>query len=229
MCGRADRYEVAQSDGPIDGADIAAAQPVGAAPDPAEPGTDQAVLLPAPVKRYVALRAVDEQGNVGRTVSVDTAAGGGAPPPGGNAARRCLPRRLKITPTRIGHVRLGARLTSVRRRYRVLRRGRRVTRLCVRGGGRFLVAGRRRRVSFIASTARGHRARGAAPAQRRRKGRPSGARRVRRGLFVGTRGAKGRVVYGVRRGRFNFVAVVRRADARRTGALSRRLRVLGLR
>jgi len=201
------------------------------------------VFLPSSVKRYVALRAVDEQGNVGRTVSVDTAApggpgagggtgtGGGRGGAGGNTgggARPCVARRLNITSTRIGGVRLGARLASVKRRYRVLRSGRRATRLCVRGGGRFLVAARRGRVVFIASTARGHRTRGAGPA-RRRKGNPVRARRVRRGLLVGTRGKRGRVVYGVRRGRFTFVAVARKADARRTAALSKRVRSLRLR
>ncbi len=46
---------------------------------------------------------------------------------------------------------------------------------------------------------------------------------------IGTRRGRGRIVYGVRRGRFTFVAVVRKSDARRTPALSARLRTLGLR
>jgi len=256
LCGIADRYQVVQSDSPIDGASFASAQPVGALPDPGEPGSAEAVLLPSPVKRYLAVRAVDEQGNVGRTVALDTAApapgggtgvggaGGGGPgaggggsgtgdgtgrggSPTGNASRPCLPRRLRVTSTRVGRVRLGARLTSVKRRYRVLRSGPRATRLCVRGGGRFLVVARRGRVRLIVSTARGHRVRGAGPAQRRR-GAALRVRRVRRGLLVGTRGRRGRVIYGVRRGRFTFVGATRRADAGRPGALIRRLRALGL-
>jgi len=90
------------------------------------------------------------------------------------------------------------------------------------------VTARRGRIVLAASTARGHRTLGAAPASRKRRGRPAGARRVRRGLLVGTRG-RGRVVYGVRGGRFRYLAVVSRADARRPATLARRLSALGLR
>lgn len=61
------------------------------------------------------------------------------------------------------------------------------------------------------------------------QGRRRGARRVSRGIYVGTRGRGGRLVYGVRRGRVTFVAVTPRNDARKTAALGRRLRALGLR
>ena len=57
-------YEVVQSDGPITAANFAAAEPI-AAPAPAPAGHAQAVPLPADPQRFVAIRAVDEQGNVG--------------------------------------------------------------------------------------------------------------------------------------------------------------------
>jgi len=144
------------------------------------------------------------------------------------AKRRCLPRRLGVSRGRIGPARLGASLRGLQRRYRVVRRGRAVTRFCVRGGGRFLVGARRGRIDFVGSTARGHHTRQTAPGQRLRPGRPRGARRVRRGVLVGTLPGNGRVIYGKRRGRTAFVAVVPRPAAARTGALVRRLRAVGL-
>ncbi|MEJ7715113.1 MAG: hypothetical protein WKF40_05150 [Thermoleophilaceae bacterium] len=91
------------------------------------------------------------------------------------------------------------------------------------------MATRRGRIVFVASTARRHGTRSVASGRPKKKGRPRGARRVRRGLYVGTHGRRGRIVYGVRRGRFTFLAVTTRRDARKSKALVRRLRVLGLR
>ena len=139
-----------------------------------------------------------------------------------------MPRRLGVSRGRIGPARLGTSLRALQRRYRVVRRGRAVTRFCVRGGGRFLVGARRGRIDFVGSTARGHHTRQTAPGRRLGRGRPRGARRVRRGVLVGTLPGNGRVIYGKRRGRTAFVAVVPRRAAARTGALMRRLRAVGL-
>jgi hypothetical protein len=73
LCGRADRYEAVQSSSPITAANFAAADPLGAAPAPADAGTRQTLALPAGHKRYVAIRAVDEQGNLGVPLVVKTA------------------------------------------------------------------------------------------------------------------------------------------------------------
>ncbi len=77
LCGRVAGYEVVTSAEPVDAASFAAAQRVEpAAPvAPAEPGADQAIALPADLERYVAVRARDEQGNVGRPALVDTRSG----------------------------------------------------------------------------------------------------------------------------------------------------------
>ena len=52
---------------------------VAGAPDPVAPGLAQAVQVPADAERYIAVRAVDDQGNVGRIAQVDLGPG---PPPG---------------------------------------------------------------------------------------------------------------------------------------------------
>ena len=70
----------------------------------------------------------------------------------------------------------------------------------MRGGGRVVVRGRRGRVTFVASTARGHRSSKLAP---QRKARVNG-RRIGRGVF-----RRGRLVYGVRRGKVRFVGASR--------------------
>jgi hypothetical protein len=81
LCGAADHYEAVTSDSPITAANFGQADPLAGAPDPAEPGTAQAYTPPAGAKRYLAIRAVDEQGNVGRPAIFDL--GAPPPPPGG--------------------------------------------------------------------------------------------------------------------------------------------------
>jgi hypothetical protein len=71
LCGSAHHHQVVTSDTPINEANFAAADPLTGAPTPAAPGATQTYVLPAAAKRYVAIRAVDEQGNVGRPASVD--------------------------------------------------------------------------------------------------------------------------------------------------------------
>jgi hypothetical protein len=81
MCGVADRYDVVTSDSPIDdAADFGAATPLPGAAPPTTPGSPgspqtQTFQVPAGAQRYVALRGEDEQGNVGRFVSVDLGGG----------------------------------------------------------------------------------------------------------------------------------------------------------
>jgi hypothetical protein len=83
MCGTATKYEIATSGDPITAANFDAAKPLGGAPTPVAPGGAQTYTIPANAKRYVAVRAVDDQGNVGRPAGVDLAGatGPGEPPP----------------------------------------------------------------------------------------------------------------------------------------------------
>jgi hypothetical protein len=71
LCGTADHYEAVQSNSPISGANFESATPLTGAPAPAAPGTSQSMALPAVHDRYVAIRAVDEQGNVGPVATTE--------------------------------------------------------------------------------------------------------------------------------------------------------------
>jgi hypothetical protein len=81
-CGTATSYEAVTSESPIGPSQFAAATPLGGAPAPAEAGAPQSFPLP-PHGRYVALRAVDEEGDVGPLATLDTGAGAGGPGSGG--------------------------------------------------------------------------------------------------------------------------------------------------
>jgi hypothetical protein len=65
MCGTVDHYEVVQSNATITGSNFSAQEPASGAPAPAAPGTQQSMQLPPERRRFIAVRAVDEQGNVG--------------------------------------------------------------------------------------------------------------------------------------------------------------------
>ena len=65
MCGTVDHYEVVQSNGTITPANFSSQEPASGAPAPAAPGTTQTMQIPPERRRFVAVRAVDEQGNVG--------------------------------------------------------------------------------------------------------------------------------------------------------------------
>jgi hypothetical protein len=66
MCGRATRYQLVTSSHPITAANFGRARRLrGVAPIPAQAGRRQSLRIPAGAERYVAIRAVDEQGNVG--------------------------------------------------------------------------------------------------------------------------------------------------------------------
>jgi hypothetical protein len=88
LCGTPAKYEVATAEAPITPASFAAADAVDAKGDAKPAGTAVALdLAGAALKRYVAVRAVDDQGNVGRPAAVDTAKPAEpAPPAGGSPA-----------------------------------------------------------------------------------------------------------------------------------------------
>ena len=65
MCGNVDHYEVVQSNGTITPSNFASQEPASGAPAPTAPGTTQSMQIPPERRRFVAVRAVDEQGNVG--------------------------------------------------------------------------------------------------------------------------------------------------------------------
>jgi hypothetical protein len=70
LCGTASKYEVVTSDKPITAANFGSAQPLAGAPKPGAAGNEESMSLPAGAKRYVAVRAVDDQGNIGRPAVV---------------------------------------------------------------------------------------------------------------------------------------------------------------
>ena len=79
LCGTVDHYEVVTSDTqPATASDFASAAQLKPA-SPAAPGSPQSLNLAFNLRRYVAVRAVDDQGNVGRVALVDR----GAPGAGG--------------------------------------------------------------------------------------------------------------------------------------------------
>jgi hypothetical protein len=75
LCGKADAYEVVTSDAPIAG-DFSGATPIEPSSQPGDPGSAQKLAIPGDAARYVAFRARDEQGNVGRAVTIDRPSGG---------------------------------------------------------------------------------------------------------------------------------------------------------
>jgi Subtilase family/RTX calcium-binding nonapeptide repeat (4 copies) len=75
-CGTATKLQVATADHPIESVNFATADRLGGVPDPAPAGTKQSFALPAH-KRYVAIRAIDDAGNVGPAADIDTHTGGG--------------------------------------------------------------------------------------------------------------------------------------------------------
>ena len=226
LCGTATAYEVRTSDQPITPANFRDATAVLYSEAPGEAGTTRtAELAPATLKRFVALRAVDEAGQVGRPAVVDReppGAGTGGPGAGGatpatpaTPAKGCAARRLRFGRKGLGGFRLGRTIARLQQRFGRPSKARRHARYwCVAGGGSVRVMFRRKRAIAVASTARGHRAGRVARGVRLsalRKRYP-GLRRVRRGMLVTHRGS--RVVFGLRAGRVRYVAVGTRALSR---------------
>ncbi|HEV3000562.1 MAG TPA: S8 family serine peptidase [Solirubrobacteraceae bacterium] len=81
MCGDAD-HEVRTSDEPIDGRNFDEAELVEGRRR--SPGDEESVPAPADLKRFVAVRAIDDAGQPGRVAAIDTAPP--APPGGGGGA-----------------------------------------------------------------------------------------------------------------------------------------------
>jgi hypothetical protein len=72
LCGTADHYDIATSSEPIDGDNFDQAERLADAPQPEAAGSQQSYELPAGARGVVAIRAVDDQGNVGRPAIVTT-------------------------------------------------------------------------------------------------------------------------------------------------------------
>ena len=89
LCGTVDRYEIVTSNEPIDGDNFDQTDPLGGAPAPEAAGSEQSFELPPGARAFVAIRAVDEQGNVGRPAIVTT----GYPRPQG-----ATPLRVPLVP-----------------------------------------------------------------------------------------------------------------------------------
>ncbi|HET6829718.1 MAG TPA: calcium-binding protein, partial [Solirubrobacterales bacterium] len=70
LCGDVDHYEMATAKRPIDGASFAAAKPLRDIRYSQAPGFVQQLRVPNESKGWIAIRAVDEQGNVGRAATV---------------------------------------------------------------------------------------------------------------------------------------------------------------
>jgi hypothetical protein len=79
LCGTADDYELVTSNNPIDESNFDQATPLEPTPTPVAPGSQQTFAVPENSLRYLAFRAVDDQGSVGRVVQVDVCQGGAAP------------------------------------------------------------------------------------------------------------------------------------------------------
>jgi hypothetical protein len=70
MCGTASSYQIVTSANPITPENFASATRLSGAPAPAAAGTAQTYALPSNVQRYVAIRAIDGQGNIGLPAAV---------------------------------------------------------------------------------------------------------------------------------------------------------------
>src|SRR4029079_15323829 len=86
LCGTAASYEMVTANHPLDESNFDTGTPLAGAPAPEAAGTEQTFEVPAGAERYVAIRAVDDQGNVGRSVTLDRGpgSGGGGGGGGGN-------------------------------------------------------------------------------------------------------------------------------------------------
>jgi hypothetical protein len=85
MCGTATSYQIVTSATPITPENFAAATPISGAPAPAAAGTAQSLKLPSGTKAYVAIRAIDEQGNIGLPAVAEFNSGAALP-----AIGRCV-------------------------------------------------------------------------------------------------------------------------------------------
>ncbi|MCB0874781.1 MAG: hypothetical protein KDB46_01140 [Solirubrobacterales bacterium] len=127
LCGTTDHYELATAKQAIDEESFAAAKPLAGAPSPKAPGGKQKLEVPKKSKGWVAVRAVDEQGNVGRVATVKAK----APAPG--AGRCSVAIHGTKRADRIRGTRAGERIDGRGGKDRLDGRG---GKDCVRGGKR---------------------------------------------------------------------------------------------
>jgi hypothetical protein len=73
MCGTASSYQIVTSGSPITPQSFASATALSGAPAPTVAGSAQSYTLPASARRYVAIRAIDAQGNIGLPAVVKSA------------------------------------------------------------------------------------------------------------------------------------------------------------
>jgi subtilase family protein len=115
-CGTAHHYEIVTSNSPIQPADFADATPLANPPTPQSADSPETYTLPAH-QRYVAVRAIDEAGNVGPRAQLDTAAGAGAGAGaggggGGNGSGQAGALDTQIIKARVGKHRARFRFTG---------------------------------------------------------------------------------------------------------------------
>jgi hypothetical protein len=151
------------------------------------------------------------------------------------ARSKCFPRRLKVGRRSLGKVAAGARRATVLRRLGPpAARRRNVWRYCVSGGGKvLLVFSKRKRVAFVATTARRHRHRGVGPGSTvrllRRTFRRAGISALPSGIVRVRGGVSRRVVFGTGRRLVRYVAVSDAATLRKRSRLLGAQRQAGLR
>jgi hypothetical protein len=87
LCGRAARYELVESTRKLGPGSFAQGIPVPVKAKPKDPGAGESLELGGNLQRYLMLRAVDDQGNVGRMVRVATRRPGGGHGGGGKKPR----------------------------------------------------------------------------------------------------------------------------------------------
>jgi hypothetical protein len=114
--GTADHYEIVTSSGPVCPDNFDSSQPLTDAPAPGEAGNSESYAVPSDALGHVAVRAVDEAGNLGPVLDFDRASGstgtacpsggsgggGGGGAGGGGAAAGKLHVRAKPKKARIG-------------------------------------------------------------------------------------------------------------------------------
>src|SRR6478752_4341919 len=86
MCGTATSYQLVMSATPITAENFYQATPISGAPAPAAAGAAQSFKLPSNTQAYVAIRAIDDQGNIGLPAVAEFNSGVALP-----AIGRCVP------------------------------------------------------------------------------------------------------------------------------------------
>ncbi|MEA2169468.1 MAG: hypothetical protein QOF76_2768 [Solirubrobacteraceae bacterium] len=224
QCGTAAKYQVVTSDSPITAASFAGADALVGSGTPGAAGAAQTVPLVGTLKRYIAVRAVDEQGNVGRPAVVDRGAGApvliatATPTPGATVTPSPSPTATPTTTATPDGCR-DARGPRITRATRKLRRHRLVVRGRARDRG---CAGLQRvRVSVTHRLGR-HRCRSLRHNGTEAAGRPC----ARRTLYVVAKGLKRwKLRYGARPVAGRYVIRVRARDKAGNRGRVRKLRL----